>query len=198
MIKLQIRHSLKPMQIDWRKESIQFTKFLSQLGVHIDLFVLTHHQNGLVERKHNTLLNQASQTSLSLLYQDYTLLISVYLINRFSIAPLNFKVPHFILFNKSTDYIFLKVFGCVCFHILILCKNHTQYFRSHECLILRHSPSHKAIDSFLQLVELTSIRMSYSMSTGFYILTSFPKLIPSHLETDQVSLSHLFLLYLLS
>jgi len=107
----------------------------------------THHQNGVVERKHRHIveldLTLLSHASLPLPYWDYAFLTAVYLINRLPSASINFKVPYTVLFHTDPDYKFLKVFGCACFTLLRPYNNHKLDFRSHKCLFLGYSPSHK-------------------------------------------------------
>jgi len=68
----------------------------------------THHQNGVVERKHRhivdlglTLLHHAS---FPLHFWDYAFITAVYLIYRLSTASLNFVISFVTLFNKDHDF----------------------------------------------------------------------------------------------
>jgi histone deacetylase 1/2 len=123
MAELQLGCSLKALQTDWGGEFRPFTKFLTDLGVvHRLICPHTHHQNGVVERKHRHIvelgLTLLSHASLPLSYWDYAFLTAVYLINRLPSAPLNFKVPYTVLYHHDPDYKFLKAFGCACFPLL--------------------------------------------------------------------------------
>jgi hypothetical protein len=148
MVELQFGFPLKAVQTDWGGEFRPFTKNLTDLGVsHRLICPHTHHQNGVVERKHRHIvelgLTLLSHASLPLPYWDYAFLTIVYLINRLPSASTNFKVPYTILFHTDHDYKFLKVFGYACFPLLRPYNNHKLDFRSHECLFLGYSPSHK-------------------------------------------------------
>lgn len=53
MVELQFGTKNKSLQTDWGGEFRPFTKFLNELGViHRLICPHTHHQNGVVERKH--------------------------------------------------------------------------------------------------------------------------------------------------
>lgn len=83
-----------------------------------NIHVLTHDQNGAVERKHSHVvelgLTFLKQASLPLKFWDFVFTTAVYLINRLPTISLNFNVPYTVLFNKPPDYNFLKAFGCSC------------------------------------------------------------------------------------
>jgi len=88
-------------------------------------------------------LTLLSHASLPLTYWDHAFLVVVYLIIRLSTASLQFQIPFQTLFQKMYDYHFLKVFGCSCFPFLRPCNSHKFDFRSHECLFLGYSTTHK-------------------------------------------------------
>jgi len=107
----------------------------------------THHQNGVVERKHRhitelglTLLHHAS---LPLKFWDFPFQTAVYVINRLPIASLQFRVPYTVLYKSKPDYSFIKVFGCACFPFLKSYNKHKLEFCSQECVFLGYSGSHK-------------------------------------------------------
>ena len=101
----------------------------------------------MVERKHRhivdlglTLLDHAS---LPLQFWDYAFTTAVYLINRLPTTSLNFSIPFVTLFNKDPDFQFLKTFGWAFLPLLRPYHAHKLDFRSHECLLLGYSSSHK-------------------------------------------------------
>jgi histone deacetylase 1/2 len=148
MVELQLGHPLKVLHTDWGGEFRPFTTYLIELGViHRLICPHTHHQNGVVERKHRHIMDLGltlmSQASLPITFWDYAFLTAVYLINRLPSASVNFQIPYSILFHQQPDYKFLKVFGCAFFPLLMPYHSHKFDFRSQECLFLGYSPSHK-------------------------------------------------------
>jgi histone deacetylase 1/2 len=82
MVELQLGHSLKSLQTDWGGEFRPFTPYLTSLGItHRLICPHTHHQNGVIERKHRHVvdlgLTLLSQASLPLKYWDHAFLASV-------------------------------------------------------------------------------------------------------------------------
>ena len=148
MVELQLNLKIKSVQSDWGGEYRPFSTLLASFGLsHRLTCPHTHHQNGVVERKHRhiidlglTLLHHAS---LPLQLWDYAFTTFVYLINRLPIASLKFATPFVTLFKKEPDYHFLKNFGCACFPLLRPYHTHKLNFHSQECLFLGYSSSHK-------------------------------------------------------
>jgi histone deacetylase 1/2 len=148
MVETQFGKTIKALQTDWGGEFRSFTTFLNECGVtHRVICPHTHHQNGLVERKHRQIvdlgLTLLAQASLPLSFWDHAFLTSVYLINRLPTSALNFAVPYEVIFHQKPDYTFLKIFGCACFPLLRPYNSHKFDFRSQECLFLGYSTSHK-------------------------------------------------------
>nr|KYP52263.1 Retrovirus-related Pol polyprotein from transposon TNT 1-94 [Cajanus cajan] len=57
MVELQFNHKIKFVQSDWSGEFQPFTQFLTNLGITHRLICLhTHHQNGVVKRKHRNIV----------------------------------------------------------------------------------------------------------------------------------------------
>ncbi|KAG5019697.1 hypothetical protein JHK87_015552 [Glycine soja] len=82
-------------------------------------------------------------TNFQFQFWDSAFCTTVYLINRLPTTSLKFEIPYHVLFQKLPDYSFLKTFGCSCFPLLRPYNNHKLDFRSHECIFLGYSTSHK-------------------------------------------------------
>ena len=150
MVKTQFNLPIKAVQSDWGGECRPFSKYLTDLCImHRLVFPHTHHQNGVVERKHShiveTALTMLSQDSMILDYWDHAVISSVYLINRLPSSAIQNEVPYQRLFRKLPDYEFLKVFGCACFPLLRPYNQHKLQPRSQECIFLGYSLSHKGM-----------------------------------------------------
>ncbi|KAK2454628.1 putative mitochondrial protein [Trifolium repens] len=148
MVELQLGHSIKILQTDWGGEFRPFTSYLKDLGIiHRLICPHTHHQNGVIERKHRHVvdlgLTLLSQANLPIVYWDHAFLTAVHLINRLPTASLDFKIPFSVLFNKNPDLHSFKAFGCACFPLLRPYNSHKFDFRSHECIFIGYSNTHK-------------------------------------------------------
>ena len=175
MVELEFSTKIKSLQTGWGGEFRPLAPYLANLGInHRLIYPHTHHQNGVVERKHRhiielglTLLNHAS---LPLKFQDFAFTIVVYNINRLPTTSLDFLVPYTTLLKNSLDYQFLKPFGCSCSPFLRPYNKHKLDFRSHECLFLGYSTSHRLQMSLL-LAGCSFTNMSFLMSLDFFTLS---------------------------
>nr|KYP42260.1 Retrovirus-related Pol polyprotein from transposon TNT 1-94 [Cajanus cajan] len=148
MAKLQFNHKIKSFQSDWGGEFRPFTQILTSLGItHRLICPHTHHQNGVVERKHRHIIEMGltllSQAFLPMKYWDHVFHTTVYLINRLPSLSHNKIVPYQVLYSKDLDYTFIKVFGCACYPLLTPYNTNKLHFRSTECVFLGYSSSHK-------------------------------------------------------
>jgi hypothetical protein len=80
---------------------------------------------------------------MPLTYWDDAFLTASFLINQLPSPVTQNKSPFELLFNKSPDYNFLKVFGCACWPHLRHYNQHKLAFRSQLCAFLGYSLNHK-------------------------------------------------------
>lgn len=88
-----------------------------------------------------TLLHQASVPTE---YWTYAFAVAVYLINRQPSSVLPQKSPYAMLFNKTPNYLKLRVFGCACFPWLKPYNSHKLESRSLRCVFLGYSLTQSA------------------------------------------------------
>lgn len=114
---------------------------------HRFMYPHTHHQNGIVERKHRhiveTSLALLAQSTLPLKFWDHAFVTTSYLINRLPSLTLHNHSPYYKLLNKTSDYTCLRVFGYACFPFLRPYNSHKLDYRSQECIFLGYSTTHK-------------------------------------------------------
>jgi len=107
MVSNQFNSSIKAVQSNWGGEFRPFTRFLEEHRIYRLICPHTHHQNGVVERKHRHIvelgLTLVSQAKLPL---HYAFISSVYLINRLPSSAIGNEVPYQKLLNKQPDYSF--------------------------------------------------------------------------------------------
>lgn len=121
MINTQFNFLIKVVQFDWREDYKPFTEFLSEEGIqHRLICPHTHHQNGVIERKHIHIVDMGlalvSQAAMPLHYWDHAFLSGVYLINKLPSKSIQNEIPFQKLFHKIQ--ITLRIFGCTGFPLL--------------------------------------------------------------------------------
>ena len=81
--------------------------------------VETPQQNGVVEIKHQHILNITTtlifQSNLPKLFWNFSVSHVVFLLNRLPSKVLHYKSPYDILYDSSPDLTSIKVFGCEAF-----------------------------------------------------------------------------------
>ena len=97
--------------------------YLQKYGIiHQKSCPYTPEQNGVAERKHRHIVEIAatlmSRASIPIKFWPFAFNTAVYLINRLPSPNLGYKSPFEILFHKTPDYTYLKVFDCTCYPLL--------------------------------------------------------------------------------
>lgn len=148
LVENQFDRKIKQLRTDWGGEFQAFTQLVNENGI---LFQHscphTSEQNGRAERKHRhiveTGLTLLAQAHMPLKYWSYAFQTSIYLINRLPTSVLKGKSPFQVLFSKTPNYQFLKIFGVSCFPCIRPYQHHKFDFHSIKCVNLGYSEAHK-------------------------------------------------------
>ncbi|WVZ08647.1 hypothetical protein V8G54_021993 [Vigna mungo] len=120
--------------------------------VHQTTCVETPQQNGLVERKHQHLLNVTRsllfQAHLPNIFWSYALSHAATLINCLPTPLLNNHSPHQKLYSSPFDITILKVFGCLCFVNTLSNNRHKLNPRALPAIFLGYKPHKKGFITF--------------------------------------------------
>lgn len=133
---------------DWGGEYHKLNTFFHNLGItHRVSCPHTHQQNGTTERKHRHVvdigLTLLAHASVPLRFWSDAFTTACFLINRTPSRVISMQRPLERLLGQKPDYSFFKVFGCACWPNLCPYNAHKLSFRSHKCVFLGYSPSHK-------------------------------------------------------
>ncbi|KAH9792303.1 retrovirus-related pol polyprotein from transposon RE2 [Citrus sinensis] len=192
LFKLQVENqfdtTIKNLQSDWGGEYRSFTQFLNQCGI---IFrhscPYTHHQNGLVERKHRHIvelgLTLLAQAKLPFKFWWDAFHTAVYHINRLPSTALELLTPYEKIFKLKPDYSMLKCFGCICYPYLRDYNKHKFDYHSSKCIFLGYSPAHKGYKC------LHSSGKIYIARHVVFDESTFPYSIDSAFNSNESSLS---------
>ncbi|KAH9805863.1 retrovirus-related pol polyprotein from transposon RE1 [Citrus sinensis] len=148
LVEKQFNLHIKTLQSDMGGEFKAFQSFLQKEGIQARFSCpYTHHQNGVVERKHRHLvetgLTLLAQAKMHISFWWEAFHTASYLINRMPTTTLNNLSPYQKLHNQPPNYQLLRVFGCACYPFLRPYNDHKLDFHSQKCLFLGYSPLHK-------------------------------------------------------
>ena len=118
-------------------------EFYSLKGiVHQKSCVETPQQNGVVERKHQHILNVTRallfQSNVPKIFWNFAVNHAIFLINRLPSRVLDNKSPYQLLHNSLPDISFLRVFGCQCFVTTLVHNRRKLDPRARRCVYLGH------------------------------------------------------------
>jgi hypothetical protein len=118
-VETQFDTKLKCLRSDNGVEFLMHDFLLSKGILHQRSCVETPQQNGIVERKHQHILNVARalsfQSNLPKTFWNFAIQHAVHLINRIPTPLLSNKSPYEILHHKPPVFLHLKIFGCLCY-----------------------------------------------------------------------------------
>ena len=118
-VQTQFVTAIKIIRSDNETEFFMTNFFVNKGIVHQTSCVNTPQQNGIVERKHDHLLNVARalmiQSHLPKIYWSYSVIHVTYIINMLPTPVLNYSSPHEMLYKTEVDFTELKVFGSLCY-----------------------------------------------------------------------------------
>lgn len=140
MVQTQFGSTVKVVRSDNGCE-FNLPSFYSSKGIiHQTTCVNTPEQNGLVERKHQHILNLARslriQSNVPIKFWGYCISHATYLINRLPTPVLKNKTPYKMLYEKLPDYTQLRVFGSLV-HVCTPSHNRAKFDpRSVKCVFL--------------------------------------------------------------
>lgn len=140
MVQTQFKKSIKCIRSDNGQEFI-FPDFYNKHGiVHQRSCVATLQQNGIVECKHQHILQVTRSilfhSGLPLSYWSDSVLTVVHVINRVPSSVLQGKIPYEILYATPVDYSYMRVFGSLCYVSTLNTQRHKIATRAVKCVFL--------------------------------------------------------------
>ena len=165
----QFNTSLKCLRSDNGTEFVTLTDFLRSKGIiHQRSCIETPQQNGIVERKHQHILNVARSlyfhAHIPLSLWSFCIQHVVHIINRIPSPLLKFKTPYELLHKSPPTLLHLKVFGCLAYATTI--QAHRSKFdpRARKCAFIGYKDGTKGYT----LYDLQSHDIFLSRNVIFY------------------------------
>lgn len=151
----------------------------------------TPQQNGVVEKKHQHLLNVSRAlmftANLPLKFWGESVLTASYIINRLPMLRLNNKTPYEMVYKKPATYNNIRVFGCLT-HVYVNKHDRNKFApRSRECIFLGYPPTIKGY----KLYDLKEKKLFISRDVVF-CEDIFPFKIEKQVIVEQTDAPHAF------
>nr|KYP40999.1 Retrovirus-related Pol polyprotein from transposon TNT 1-94 [Cajanus cajan] len=185
----QFHKTIKIIRSDNGQEFNMPQLYASKGIIHQLSCVETPQQNGVVERKHQHILNIARslllQSHLPLSYWCFAVKHAVMIINILPSYKLHNLSPSNIFYNKEPDISHLRVFGSLCFASTLTAHRTKFAPRAKRCLLLGHKDG---VKGYL-LMDLNTKEIFISRNVVFYetIFPYSPSCIPPASNNDLCS-----------
>lgn len=164
----QFNTSLKCLRSDNGTEFALNDFFLSKGIIHQKSCVETPQQNGVVERKHQHILNVARSfffhSNVPLTMWNFCVQHAVHVINRIPSPLLKSKSPYELLFKLPPTLLHLKVFGCLSYATTIQAHRTKFDSRARKCVFIGYKDGTKGYI----LYDLHSHNIFLSRNVIFY------------------------------
>ena len=143
-VETRFQKSIKTLYSDNGGEFIALKSYILLHGItHYTTAPHTPQQNGVSECRHRHLveigLTLLHDAHLDFSYWPYAFQIASYLINRQPTPLLQEKLPFEVLFGQTPNYLKLKKFGCICYHLTRPYNSNKMQPKSKACLFLGYS-----------------------------------------------------------
>ena len=187
-IETQYNQKVKIIRSDNGSEFIMTNFYASKGIVHQTSCIETPEQNGIVERKHQHLINVTRallfQANMPSSFWNYALLHAAYLINCIPTPFLHNISPYETLHGHIPNISHLRIFGCLCYAGTIKANRKKLEPRAHPCIFIGFKPNTKGY----MLYDLHSHSIITSRNVVFYE-NHFPQIIntqPSCMEPSTI------------
>ena len=187
LVETQFHKVIKIIRSDNGLEFAMPSFFQSKGIIHHTSCVETPQQNGVVERKHQHILNIARslmfQSHLPICFWSFSVTHVVHIINMLPTPLLNNHSPHFHIYHAHPDMSNLRVFDTLCFASTLQAHRTKFQPRAKKCIYLGHSFGTKG---FL-LFDLHTREIFVSRHVIFY-----ETIFPYHDNTSSFSVDSVF------
>lgn len=186
-VEKQFNKHIKCLRSDNGTEFLALHSFLSAKGIlHQKSCVETPQQNGIVERKHQHILNVARalhfQSNVPLTMWNFCVQQAIHVINRLPTPLLKLICPYEILYQEPPSLIHLKVFGCLSYATSLMAHRTKFDPRAHKAIFIGYKEGTKGYI----LYDLTHHNIFVSRHVIFYE-NIFPSKSQLHSQDSQSS-----------